>query len=411
LSPIPYNVEIIDIELFWGRRALRTKFAFPGLWPTEDQSLVLRAALFDDRSADEAFRTWAEGVDLDGYLDGGTFRLLPLLYANMARRGIEHPLMSRLKGVYRLGWYKNIQLYHAAVPVLTELQSAGIPTLLLKGVPLTHKYYPNHAQRPMSDIDILIPRACVLEADAIIRRQGFMDYIGRPVAECMRFTGSIDYMRDEISKIDLHWRVLPFQPECADDIYWTTAQPLDFNGIKTLIPDTTRLFFHIVVHGVCWNPLSPVRWIADAMIVLRKAGDQIRWNDIVALARLQNATNRLHWGLSYLQSAMEAPIPRAVVADLERCPKSVLEKIDEICIVKNDRTEHTLGRFLAAIGSSCRLFWLQRPVPFAMGMLDSMKFWWRLQSRRQIVPFVISTVLKKLRQSVASEPLHRVSKS
>jgi len=386
-----------------------SRFDFPGLWPTPDQMLVLRAALFDDASAKDAFLTWVRSIDLEENFDGGTFRLLPLLHANLLRQGIEHPLMNRLKGVYRMAWYKNLQLFHAVSPVLATLQSAQIPIFLLKGIPLALKYYPSHAQRPMADVDILVPQQRVIEADAILRGLGFTADIGRPVADCLRFTHSLDYYQGDISKIDLHWRVLPFHRLSAESVYWNTAQPLDFNGLDSLMPDPTRLLFHTVVHGVCWNPLPPVRWIADSVFILRGAGSSIRWDELVEFAHQQCAVNRLLPGLSFLKEKLDVDIPGDAIAELKRHGTTLIEVIDNICIVRNDKPETTFGRFLAAFGTCCRLLWTQKPIPFLMGILDGLKFWWRLQRKREIVPFVARTMLRKFKAFVVSAaPLHRM---
>jgi len=140
-----------------GVGAANTDFSLFGLWPSHEQDLVLRAALLDGDAAVSAFREWVGRVDLDGDFDLATFRLPPLLYDNLRRLGIKHPLLDRLKGAYRLVWYKNHKLFDDLRPVMATLSQAGIRTMLLKGAPLVFNTYGSHTLRPMSDIDVLVP--------------------------------------------------------------------------------------------------------------------------------------------------------------------------------------------------------------------------------------------------------------
>src|ERR1035438_1490926 len=114
-------------------------FTLSGLWPTRAQLLVLKAALLPAKPARAAFGEWLGLIDIDKDFDQGTFRLLPLMYDNLRQHGVDHPLMSRLKGICRLTWYKNNKLFNDLRPVMEALHDAKIPTMLLKGVPLVNR--------------------------------------------------------------------------------------------------------------------------------------------------------------------------------------------------------------------------------------------------------------------------------
>ena len=87
----------------------------------------------------------------------GSFRLLPLLYINLQKQGVDDPVMGKLKGIYRQAWSKNQTLFHEMAGVIAHLQDAGIKTMLLKGASLSLLYYKNNGARPMADIDVLVP--------------------------------------------------------------------------------------------------------------------------------------------------------------------------------------------------------------------------------------------------------------
>src|SRR5262249_54557182 len=146
---------------------------------TPTQELLLRAALLDGPEAEGAFEAWQARVDL-AQIDAGSFRLLPLLYANLTRLGIRSPLSARLRGIHRQAWYRNQVLFRRGAETLRALEGAGIPTLLLKGIPLALLHYRDEAVRPMADADVLVPTQAVTGALAVLRRAGW--HPGRTLA-------------------------------------------------------------------------------------------------------------------------------------------------------------------------------------------------------------------------------------
>jgi hypothetical protein len=149
--------------------------ARPGrVWPTREQALLLRAALGDGDEAQVAWEAWRAATDFDR-LDGGSYRLLPLLYRNLERLGVgeEGTDLGRLRGIYRRTWYKNrIAIAHLA-GLIGHLDAAGIPTMVLKGAALTTLYYRDHGGRAMEDCDLLVPVARAREAVAVaVTRRG-----------------------------------------------------------------------------------------------------------------------------------------------------------------------------------------------------------------------------------------------
>jgi hypothetical protein len=66
---------------------------------------LLHAALDPDASAAAtALAAWAALTDLDTGVDAASFRLLPLLHANLEAHRIAHMLTPRLAGVRRHDW-------------------------------------------------------------------------------------------------------------------------------------------------------------------------------------------------------------------------------------------------------------------------------------------------------------------
>ncbi|MEJ2041204.1 MAG: nucleotidyltransferase family protein [Desulfosarcinaceae bacterium] len=135
---------------------------------TREQELLLQAALLKGDPALEAWRRWWDLIDFEKEMDAGSFRLLPLLFHNLKKHDVVHPVMDRLKGLYRHAWYNNHRLFFELSGILKCIHAAGIPTMVLKGAALTVQVYKNHAIRPMADIDILVPQDRAILAHALL---------------------------------------------------------------------------------------------------------------------------------------------------------------------------------------------------------------------------------------------------
>jgi hypothetical protein len=116
----------------------------------------------------------------------------------------------------------------------------------------------------------------------IFRRDGSVDTYARP---------GVGFVAADRTQCDIHWHMLH---DCcwngADDGYWARAVRLEWQDCSFLVPQTTDLLFHVVVHGAAYNNVAPIRWIADAAVVMRKAFAEIDWNRIVELAEQRMLT-------------------------------------------------------------------------------------------------------------------------
>lgn len=321
----------------------------PGYWPTPQQLLLLRAALWQGSAALSAWSEWAKQADLDG-LDLGSFRLLPLVYTNLQSLGLDHPWMSRLKGVKRRAWYANRLLFHRMRPVLDAFESAGLKTLVLKGPALATLYYPDLGARPMQDFDILVPTHQAPDALGLLSTLGFTSKprdgeVFKPgylsVIHGYQFTDAEGF------EMDLHWHVFPdcCRPDSDDDL-WAGAIPLDIEGLATRALNPADQLLHICVHGMRWNPVPPVRWAADAVLSMTRA-DGMDWSRLIGQATKRRFIIPLREALRYLHDALDAPVPPDVLASLFALPVTPAEQ----------REYDLLAQPLDALGPMQRL-WL-----------------------------------------------------
>lgn len=311
----------------------------PAWFPDERQQWLLEACLLEDEArARESLAAWSRHVDID-HLDSGSYRLLPLLWRRLARIGPGHPSHDRLKGVYRRTWYANQISIARVTPVLSALREAGIKAMVLKGVPLGLEAYRDVGARPMSDSDVAVPRVAARRAVEALVTAGFRPGITpltgamvsgtaatsrwtvgpRPLAafdeayfSCRHAHG---FSGPDGFNLDLHWAV--FQGACdrgADDAMWSRAHPLDVRGEEALAPSPADHLLLLLAHGARWNPIPPIRWVADAVVLLRSAPPN--WSVFLDEASRRGLVYPAREMLNWLESRFSAGVPEDVLASL-----------------------------------------------------------------------------------------------
>lgn len=282
--------------------------------PTVEQHQLLRAALLADVAAVRAsLDAWKSRVDIEA-IDAGSMRLLPLLYRNLTRLGIDDPLLPRLKGVYRQVWFRNQLILEHGVRALRALSAAAIPSLVLKGAALVSTAYAEPALRPMEDFDLLVPREQFPRAVHVLLADGWSFHPPLPDPEPhFVFQHAIGFRRDGGGELDLHWSAtgLPFD---LDD---THTQPLRIGGEETHMLAPADQLLQICAHATLLNPhIPPIRWAADAFLLLARGA--FPWSELVDIARQRGWSLVMRRCLEYLRDGLGVAVPDDVIATLAR---------------------------------------------------------------------------------------------
>jgi hypothetical protein len=297
------------------------------VWPTAQQETLLRAALLSSpQSRQAALAAWQEWrPNLEHGLDASTFRLLPLVYHNLKQHGLDDPLLGRLKGVYRKTWVENQLLFQQSAPILDLFAAAGIPTLVLKGAALVQRYYGDPGLRPMRDVDVLVPSAERPAAFQALQAAGWQAQV-HPGLSASALPAFLDLrhaiaFRKNQQEFDLHWHLLMDHLDPgSDDEFWQAAQPFEFSGRPSLALCPTDSLLHVCVHGLHWEGDAPLRWIPDALSILRSPGAAIDWPRLPGLAQPRRLGLILATALDFLRRRFDAPIPQQAIQELQDLP-------------------------------------------------------------------------------------------
>ncbi len=318
-----------------------------GWQPTPAQEDLLEAAVGTAMQAPAAWRSWRARLGHLGpeAIDGGSAQILPLLKPRLALLPAGDPLLPLIVGCYRRSLYHGRMLRARAATLLALLAHAGIATMVSKGGVLASAYYGDLGLRPMNDFDVLVPRTQARDAVRVLLAAGWVST--QPMAEMLPDAyHSACFQSPDRLDFDLHWHLLP--ESCfagAENPAWQAAGPYMVDGVATQAPCAADLLVIVCAHAAHWSPVSPARWVADALTILHRAPERIDWTRIAMLAQRWHVVPHLSDTLSYLAQRWSASIPPSVLSELRHIP------VDRI-----DRRAYTLlGRMPG------RLTYLGRP--------------------------------------------------
>ncbi len=286
-----------------------------GAWPTPEQEQMLLACL---AAEPEATRALDRIVSRNGEQVGeGCAQFLPLLYRRWPSR--QDAILITGKKAYLTVWRQNQDRMLHLMSLLEGFQEQGIACLVLKGAALILAYYQDPGLRSMRDIDLLVHERDLDAAIAYLIRAGYVAEQGfenSAILKQVRVGHAWQFSLGTEQSCDLHWRpvVRCYSPEVAK-LFWEGARDVKPGNVTALVLSPTDQLFHVCAHGLQWDWVPQIRWIADAVTVLR---EPIDWDRITRLATVSCMRVRLAHALSYLARSFGAPIPASLPGRLER---------------------------------------------------------------------------------------------
>lgn len=297
--------------------------------PTDQQVLLVRAAVLNGEPAIEAWDRWKSIIDFER-IDDGSSALLPIVYRNLVDHGVSDPMVKRARLAYKMTWLENERLFNYISALLESLRAAGIETMILKGAALALLYYRDLGLRSLGDVDILIRPHDVANAIDTLIELGWkkMRHTPHVLTETyLHARRAINYSSDRIANLDLHWHVM--EETCrpnGDDWFWSGAIQTTVRGVETHAMNPTDQLLHVCAHEARWTPIPLPRWIVDVMTILKTSPSDVDWDRLVSHARRLGLVIPVREALKQVVDVVDAPIPSSVLNSLHRLP---LSKEDE----------------------------------------------------------------------------------
>lgn len=228
---------------------------------------------------------------------------------------------------------RNLHLAAELVTLLQVFEEAGARAVPLKGLVVAESLYGSIAARKTGDLDVLVCPEDLLQADGLLRGQGFRIPQPYPPLEEARARPDayhVTYVRDlgspEEVHLELHWRLLPERPNFPIDhallntevvLERVVRMPFFGSSVWSLAPVDLLLFLcaHAAKHA--WRRLYPLVDIARHV----RTHPTLDWEDVFERARTARRMPFLEPSLLLTQAVLEAPLPGAVQERLASDPR------------------------------------------------------------------------------------------
>lgn len=321
-----------------------------------------------------------------------------MVYRTLLGQAQKDPLLPKLKIAYRGTWRENQLLFHEVSKLLRVLEAERIETIVLKGAALSLLYYKDLGLRPMHDFDVMVRMSQRSAAIAVMKDAGwsFMPRTPERINDAyFSIVHAHGFTDPNGRECDLHWHLIP---ECcradSDDDFWDEAVPLEIHGVKTRSLSPTDHLLHACIHGAVWNPIPPIRWIADAMMIMKRSA--IDWHRIVAQARKRRLTVPLAATLGFLATEYRAPVPRPVIESLRKTAVTKVEVAEYN--YKNRNYQDAPFGFLPVL-------WFrylrhepdQSPTLKVIGFLRYLERFWGIDKTRQLPTYAALMIARRVR--------------
>ncbi len=280
--------------------------------PNASERLLLQALLDEDETAVIAAKAWLDTVNLDA-INHGIQRMVPLLYFRMRGWGLKHPSRPKVKTIYQYYWLADKRLRHQTEEVINILSELTTPLVILKGLALGSTVYPETACRPMSDIDLLVKPSCYKDAIGRLRLSGF-------ISRAPAFHATT-LLKSEFPEIDIHRS--PYHRSFSAHFVAPLFDRIVSIGQHSFTLGAEDQLLHTIAHGTKSNVVSPLRWVVDAVLILRHASGSFRWELFVAEAVRLNLIDATVLALQTLHAVDRLVVDSRALTALENLRANV----------------------------------------------------------------------------------------
>jgi hypothetical protein len=228
--------------------------------------------------------------------------------------------MDTLRRLALIASFRQQYLEARFAEALDLLEREGLRPLLLKGAALGTAAYDSFAERPMGDVDLLLPDGQAEVAHALLRDAGWHSDGSR---EAARFYDVHHHLvplydtRYADATLEVHRYLLPagspFQLE--GEQVWMRARRIPWRGRQVLVPAMQDVLLHLCIH-YAWAHMAHLgtwRTFRDLHVVARQ---EVDWPAFTSAARAARAATCCYWTLRLAARCGGVPIPAAVLEEL-----------------------------------------------------------------------------------------------
>lgn len=247
--------------------------------------------------------------------------LTPLLYTRLKQSGMQAyvpaDVWERLKRSYVASAVRSMCFERDLRAVLRCLRSSGIRVIVLKGAYLAAAVYGDDALRPMTDVDLMVPKADLPRAHAVLLDMGRVRQPPEGNESRLRrvYTPGLSVG----AHIDLCWTFdVPGGRSRLDTTsLWDRARPATIAGVEVLALSPEDLLLHLCLHASHRHGLGDgLRPLCDVSETIQRFRSELDWVQVEERAREWGASRYVGLMLHLARGMLGAAVPDAVLQQL-----------------------------------------------------------------------------------------------
>jgi len=243
-------------------------------------------------------------------------RATPVLWKRLSAIA---PLPDDAQPLHRMSMVSEFRMSHLESRMLSALDTlseAEIEPVLLKGAALALTVYGSFVARPMSDVDLLVPREDVIRARDALTASGWTE----GVDNSPEFYEGHHHLQPLVdsqgtgTSLELHTSLFfeghPFALT-SDDIR-RRAEKVVVHGRTVLVPSVHDQLLHLCLHFAWSHMMATGAWRAfrDLDALLRT--ERVDWKEFVTLARDARGGSACYWTFRLARSVAGISVPHWV---------------------------------------------------------------------------------------------------
>ncbi len=217
---------------------------------------------------------------------------------------------------------------------IAAFEAAGIRTVLLKGAALARSVYESIVERPMLDLDVLVPAAEIEAAREAALSSGWVWKHDRRYAPFFSTHHHLPPLRDgrgTRALLELHTGLFPAAHPFALDAEAVAARGIAARGDRRgiLIPSPEDHLVYLSGHWVWSHMMNGGAWRALRDVAALTERGALDWDLCVTRARTARATTCVYWTLRLAHRLAGVKVPALALRELAPpTPSLVLERLE-----------------------------------------------------------------------------------
>ena len=218
--------------------------------------------------------------------------------------------------------FKLLQLEARLMQLVDIFDNADIDMMPLKGSGLAYTVYDSFVDRPMNDLDLLVPPEQSMRAWELTQENGWLWEAEKFPLEKYKAHHHLPPLKDASGSgvsaeihIDMCLPGSPINYYAAD--VWADARTVKVAGHDLTIPSTAHQMIYTCIHFAWMHAMEDKAWLSFLDIGAYVASPDTDWPAFVDLARTTRADTSAYWTLRLARSLAMIPVPDDVLEKLK----------------------------------------------------------------------------------------------